>query len=55
MWENLIVVVIVALAVLFVGHALWRSMRDKTNRGCQGCSGCDHRNNTKGACHGIKS
>ncbi|MGI6496545.1 MAG: FeoB-associated Cys-rich membrane protein [Kiritimatiellia bacterium] len=53
MWENLIVVVVVGAAVLFVGRALWRDMRDEAGRGCRGCRGCDRRDNAKGACHGI--
>jgi hypothetical protein len=53
MWENVIVAVIVGAAGLFVGHAAWRTMRDKANRGCQGCNGCGGQPHTKGACHGI--
>jgi hypothetical protein len=53
MWENVIVAVIVGAAVWFAGHAAWRSMRDKANRGCQGCNGCGGQPHTKGACHGI--
>lgn len=39
MWQTVIVLIIVGLALFFVGRRMWRSARAKAGTGC-GC-GCD--------------
>jgi hypothetical protein len=51
MVQQIIVLVIIASAVFYIGYSIYKSLKAPRNSGCSGCDGCALED--KAACHPV--